>query len=75
MKAAGINLPAESIDPPTKGGSSLQNRYLHQVQEACNQIRSLDKQETQSTLAVLASLCDAIVWWKQRLAKEGQDNV
>lgn len=75
MKTAGIILPAGSIDPPPKGGSSLENRYLHQVQEACNQIRALDKQETQATLAVLASLCDAIVWWKQRLAKEGQDNV
>jgi hypothetical protein len=75
MKTAGINLPAESIDPPPKGGTFLENSYLQQVQQACNQIRSLDKQETQATLAVLTSLCDAIVWWKQRLVKEGQDNV
>jgi hypothetical protein len=75
MKTAGIILPAESIDPPPKGGSSTESRYLQQVQEACCQIRSLDKQEIQASLAVLASLCDAIVWWKQRLAKRGHSNV
>lgn len=70
MKGAGVTLPAESIDPPPKSGEPMKARYLQQVQQACNQIRSLDKQETQASLAVLASLCDSIVWWKQRLAKE-----
>ncbi len=71
MKSAGVDLPADDISPPPKK-SDLNDTtpYTEQVRAACNKIRRLEKRDAQASLAVLSSLCEAIVWWKQRLSKE-----
>lgn len=75
MKGAGVELPSGDISqPPKRLTSQDRSLYTDQVREACSKIRSLDKNDAQASLAVLTSLCDAIVWWKQRLAKEGKGN-
>jgi len=74
MKSTGINLPDQPISMVPKGKNLEQSIYIGEIQKACDHIRSLDEYETQASLAVLTSLCDAIVWWKQRLAKEDSAN-
>ncbi|MFN7896372.1 MAG: hypothetical protein ACK5Q6_09500 [Cyanobacteriota bacterium] len=76
MKSAGVVLPDEDIVPPPKKNDLKEKTpYSEQVRAACNKIRNLDKRDAQASLAVLASLCEAIVWWKQRLSKEDDQNV
>ena len=71
MKSAGVDLPDEDIvSPPKKNDLKEDTPYVVQVRAACSKIRSLEKRDAQASLAVLASLCEAIVWWKQRLSKE-----
>jgi hypothetical protein len=71
MKSAGVDLPDEDIvSPPKKNDLKEDTPYVVQVRAACSKIRSLEKRDVQASLAVLASLCEAIVWWKQRLSKE-----
>lgn len=37
------------------------------IQAVAEQLWRLDRQEQQTSLAVLTGLCDAVVWWTQRL--------
>jgi hypothetical protein len=75
MHSAGVELPSDRVTSlPGKLARNDTSPYLEQVQNACNQIRALDKNATQASLSVLSTLCDAIVWWKQRLSKEARDN-
>jgi hypothetical protein len=45
------------------------------IQAVAEQLWCLDLQEQQASLAVLTALCDAVVWWTQRLktGKGGAD--
>ena len=75
MNSAGVDLPSARIaPPPNRIARNERSPYHEQVRSACSQIRNLDKNESQASLSVLSTLCDAIVWWKQRLSKEGEEN-
>jgi hypothetical protein len=37
------------------------------IQAVAEQLWSLDRHQQQTSLAVLTALCDAVVWWTQRL--------
>jgi len=45
------------------------------IQSVAEQLWRLNRQERQTSLAVLTALCDAVVWWTQRLktGKGGAD--
>jgi hypothetical protein len=71
MKSAGVDLPSDDISPPPKKNDLKGNTtYTEQVRAVCSKLRRLEKRDAQASLAVLSSLCEAIVWWKQRLSKE-----
>jgi len=58
MKKTGIKLPREmrnSRDPEAD------------IQSVAEQLWRLSLQDQQASLAVLTALCDAVVWWTQRL--------
>lgn len=58
MARAGVMLP----------GEMLSNQDSEEaIQAVAEQLWRLDLQEQQATLSVLTSLCDAVVWWTQRL--------
>lgn len=66
MAKTGIKLPGEmrnSRDPEAD------------IQAVAEQLWRLNRQEQQASLAVLTALCDAVVWWTQRLktGKGGAD--
>jgi len=66
MAKTGINLP----------GQMLHSRNSEaDIQAVAEQLWCLDLQEQQASLAVLTALCDAVVWWTQRLktGKGGAD--
>jgi hypothetical protein len=46
-----------------------------EIQAVAEQLWRLSRQEQQASLAVLTALCDAVVWWTQRLktGKGGAD--
>lgn len=58
MAKAGVRLPADM----------LSNRVSEaEIQSVTEQLWSIPLKEQQSSLAVLTALCDAVVWWTQRL--------
>jgi hypothetical protein len=66
MAKAGIKLP----------GVMRSNREPEaDIQSVAEQLWRLNRQEQQASLAVLTALCDAVVWWTQRLktGKGGAD--
>ena len=66
MAKTGINLP----------GQMLHSRNSEaDIQAVAEQLWCLDLQAQQASLAVLTALCDAVVWWTQRLktGKGGAD--
>ncbi len=58
MAKTGIKLPGE-----------MRNSRNHEaeIQAVAEQLWRLNRQEQQASLAVLIALCDAVVWWTQRL--------
>lgn len=66
MHRAGVKLP----------GTMLSSQATEaDIQSVAEQIWRLKPHEQQAALAVLTALCDAVVWWTQRLkgSKGGQD--
>ena len=63
LPKAGIQLPAEVL-------SNSQNEQ--QIQIVADRLWDLNSYDRQVALAVLTNLCDAVVWWTQRL-KGGSD--
>lgn len=58
LKRGGVDLP----------GDLLTNRDPEAtIQAVAEKIWSLEREQQQVALAVLTSLCDAVVWWTQRL--------
>lgn len=57
LKPGGIDLPGlhSNRDPEAA------------IQAGAEQIWSLEREQQQVSLAVLTALCDAVVWWTQRL--------
>ncbi|MCT0212422.1 MULTISPECIES: hypothetical protein [unclassified Synechococcus] len=51
------------------------NSPEEEIANVANQLWNLNRHDQSLTLAVLTNLCDAVVWWTQRLmvAKEAQD--
>lgn len=66
LKPTGINLPATVLAGGDSEGA---------IQQVSSQIWSLSTHHQQTALAVLTALCDAVVWWTQRLktASGGSD--
>ena len=63
---AGVTLP----------GAMASNRQSEaQIQAVAEQIWRIPREDQQTLLAVLTALCDAVVWWTQRLksGKGGDD--
>jgi hypothetical protein len=58
LKQAGVTLPATLLSSSDAEAT---------IQGVAEQIWSLKPQEQQVALAVLTALCDAVVWWTQRL--------
>lgn len=58
LKPTGVNLPAAVL----AGGDQEAA-----IQNVSAQIWSLSTHDQQTALAVLTALCDAVVWWTQRL--------
>lgn len=58
LNKAGLSLPGTLL-------SSKDNEAS--IQSVAEQIWRLDRQDQQVALAVLTALCDAVVWWTQRL--------
>lgn len=58
LKQAGVSLPATLLSSSDAEAT---------IQGVAAQIWSLKPQEQQVALAVLTALCDAVVWWTQRL--------
>lgn len=58
MARTGIKLPGEML--------TSRDRETD-IQSVAEQLWRLNRQEQQASLAVLTSLCDAVVWWTQRL--------
>ena len=58
LKQAGVTLPATLLSSSDAEAT---------IQGVAAQIWSLKPQEQQVALAVLTALCDAVVWWTQRL--------
>jgi hypothetical protein len=58
LQPAGLNLPATVL----AGGDQEAA-----IQEVSAKIWSLSTHDQQTALAVLTALCDAVVWWTQRL--------
>jgi hypothetical protein len=68
-----IHKSGSGIDLP---GTMLSNKANEaEIQTVAQQIWNLSLEEHQVCLAVLASLCDSVVWWTQRLKvpKRGED--
>jgi hypothetical protein len=63
LPKAGIQLPVEVL-------SNSQNEQ--QIQIVADRLWDLNSYDRQVALAVLTNLCDAVVWWTQRL-KGGSD--
>jgi hypothetical protein len=58
LKRGGVDLP----------GELLTNRdHEAAIQAVAEQIWRLEREQQQVALAVLTALCDAVVWWTQRL--------
>jgi len=58
LEQAGVSLPATLLSSSDAEAT---------IQGVAAQIWSLKPQEQQVALAVLTALCDAVVWWTQRL--------
>ena len=58
LRQAGVTLPATLLSSSDAEAT---------IQGVAAQIWSLKPQEQQVALAVLTALCDAVVWWTQRL--------
>lgn len=58
LAKAGLNLPSAVL---TSGASEAE------IQQVAEQLWRLPPQDQQNALAVLTALCDAVVWWTQRL--------
>lgn len=58
-------LPKAGITLPSEVRSS--NHSEAQIQEVVSKLWDLEDYERQVSLAVLTNLCDAVVWWTQRL--------
>lgn len=58
MARAGVKLPGEML------GSHDDEQAIQTVAE---QLWRLPREDQQAALAVLTALCDAVVWWTQRL--------
>lgn len=58
LRQAGVSLPATLLSSSDAEAT---------IQGVAAQIWSLKPQEQQVALAVLTALCDAVVWWTQRL--------
>lgn len=58
MAKARISLPSDVLS-----NSDNESR----IQSVAERLWRLEHQEQQSSLAVLTALCDAVVWWTQRL--------
>lgn len=66
MARAGVKLPGDMLS------SHDDERAIQAVAE---QLWRLPRQDQQAALAVLTALCDAVVWWTQRLKPgKGGDN-
>lgn len=58
LAKAGLHLP----------GAVLTNKASEaEIQQVTEQLWNLKRQDHQNALAVLTALCDAVVWWTQRL--------
>lgn len=66
MARADVSLPREVLS------NRASETEIHSVTE---QLWRIPRQEQQASLAVLTALCDAVVWWTQRLksGKGGDD--
>jgi hypothetical protein len=66
MAKSGITLPGAILD---------RNASEAEIQSVAEYLWKLEPEEQQASLAVLTSLCDAVVWWTQRLktGKGGDD--
>lgn len=66
MARTGIKLPGQMLSSQATEAD---------IQSVAEQLWRLDRQEQQASLAVLTALCDAVVWWTQRLktSKGGAD--
>jgi hypothetical protein len=63
MAKAGVTLP----------GEMLSNRDSEAaIQVVAEQLWRIQPKDQQAPLAVLTALCDAVVWWTQRLKKPGE---
>ena len=58
LDMAGITLPAQVMDA---------NRSEADILDVAERLWGLEKHDQQAALAVLTNLCDAVVWWTQRL--------
>lgn len=66
MAKANVRLPKEVLS--NKASES-------DIQSVAQQIWSLSRKDQQASLAVLTALCDAVVWWTQRLkTSEGESD-
>lgn len=66
LAKADVLLPAQLFD--NRSGEA-------EIQAVAEEIWRLEPHDQQASLAVLASLCDSVVWWTQRLkpSKGGRD--
>jgi hypothetical protein len=71
MATAGIDLPNTVID--LNKGKHPQPLSADQISQVSHHIWNLPTMEAQICLSVLTCLCDALVWWTQRL-KGGKPN-
>ena len=58
LHMAGITLPDQVMDA---------NRSEADILDVAERLWGLEKHDQQAALAVLTNLCDAVVWWTQRL--------
>jgi hypothetical protein len=58
MAKAGVTLPGEMLSSQVSE---------EEIREVVEQLWRIPRQEQQASLAVLSALCDAVVWWTQRL--------
>lgn len=58
LARAGLNLPSAVLTSKAPEA---------EIQQVAEQLWRLEPQDQQNALAVLTALCDAVVWWTQRL--------
>ena len=62
LNKGGINLPGGMLSVADSEADSEAA-----IQQVAEQIWRLEREQQQVALAVLTALCDAVVWWSQRL--------